>query len=447
MYKKIIDKLLDAYNRKIISIAFPAILSMFFIVFYELIDSYWLNKLGYEEVFSSLGAASFITWSLYSLMHLVTAGVNSLVSQYSGAKNKEKYHLISFNGYFAGFFLSLGITLIMAYFYKDIFILSGLKNKILEDACSYFSIMNAGFLVIFLLSINTSIFNSHGDTKTSMKIQISTLLFNAIIDPVFILGFWKIPSFGIKGAAIASILCQFIGLTIGIIILIKKDYISKNFKKPDLYIIKKIFLIGLPIAVINWIFSMVFPALTFIIQKTGNPNALGALNICHKLEGFAYFSATGFSVAACTLAGQSIGQNNKNKAQKYVNRSVILCTIVTGFLSLIYFFIPEYILSIIVDSPKLIEEGANYLRAIAVFEIFLGFEIVYEGGFTGLGKTITPMLISVPLTLARIPFAYFFAVYLELGVVPIWWVISLSTFFKGLFILILFKKQNMVRPI
>ncbi|MFW5782320.1 MAG: MATE family efflux transporter, partial [Candidatus Muiribacteriaceae bacterium] len=284
-------------NKAVRKTAFPAIFSFMFLVFYEMVDAFWLDKLDYSTVFASLGAASFVTWSLYSLMNIVSAGVNSLVSQAAGAHLPEKYKRIAAEGYLLATGIGIVITALMFLSYERLFIMIGLEGRVLADACRYFSIMNAGFLIIFFYNVNTMIFNAHGDTGTAMKIQAFMFLLNCIIDPLFILGTGPFPMLGIKGAAVATIFSQTLGFGAGLIILRRRGYIGRegfvNILKP-IYS-SRIVRIGFPIALVNWVFAMVYPALTSIITKTGNINALGALNICHKLEGIPYFISMGFS--------------------------------------------------------------------------------------------------------------------------------------------------------
>ncbi len=113
-----------------------------------------------------------------------------------------------------------------------------------------------------------------------------------------------------------------------------------------------------------------------------------------------------------------------------------------GAISIIYFFFPEQVIGLITDDKDIIYEGAKYLRIIAIFEIFLGFEVVYEGGFTGLSKTHIPMFVSIPLTVLRYPLGYYLCFNQNMGVTGIWWAISLTTFLKGLSIFIMFRIES-----
>jgi Na+-driven multidrug efflux pump len=82
--------------------------------------------------------------------------------------------------------------------------------------------------------------------------------------------------------------------------------------------------------------------------------------------------------------------------------------------------------------PAVIAVASRYLVIVAVSELFMAAEIVFEGAFGGAGDTMPPLLVAGPLTLVRVPLAYWLAVTLGWGVDGVWWAISLSTVSKGL---------------
>ena len=122
-----------------------------------------------------------------------------------------------------------------------------------------------------------------------------------------------------------------------------------------------------------------------------------------RFEGFAYFTTLGFSVATATLVGQRVGAGDLASAKRvaYASR-----TLITGILlvpSAVFVFAPHVLLGAIAPGPEALAHGSRYLAAVGTFTIFLGWELVFEGAFNGLGNTRPYMFLSVPLTLARVP--------------------------------------------
>ena len=95
------------------------------------------------------------------------------------------------------------------------------------------------------------------------------------------------------------------------------------------------------------------------------------------------------------------------------------------------------------DDPEAIAHGASYLRKVGYFEIFLGWEFVFEGGFNGLGDTRRYMVVSIPLTLARFPAAWILVSMFH-HIDGIWWCITVSTLLKGLMMAVSFRRARAV---
>jgi len=428
------------YNKAIKILAIPAILTNVCQVLFEFVDAYWLGKLQNSDVFAAVGAASFITWALYALMNIVTSGVNSYVAQYAGASDKIRYHQIAFQGIILSVICSIVITLSILPFYHSIFVIMGLKGFILKATEEYFIVMNYGFVALFLFSTTGIIFNSHGDTKITFWTTAITLFLNIVLAPVMILGLWIIPPMGVYGAALATIVSEVVGVALRLHLLIKKDFLSLKkeamiFSLSDCLDILKV---GIPMAVGNFVFCMVFPVLTKFITMLGNINALSALNICHRVEGIAYFTCIGFFVSASTMVGQYTGVKRMKKAIDAAWYNIFYIVLILLPVSLIFIFYPQPFIYLMTSDENVLREGVEYLRIIGYCEIFLGLEIVFQGIFTGFGTTLYPNLIYIPLTIGRIPLAYYLAFTCHFGVEGIWWSITITTFFKGILVALLF---------
>lgn len=154
-----------------------------------------------------------------------------------------------------------------------------------------------------------------------------------------------------------------------------------------------------------------------------------------------FFIAFGFSTAVSTVVGQNLGAGKPHRAeQEGVHLSLIYACSFLLLISLCFILYGKSLLSLFINEQAVIEVGYQYLFAIAIFEVFLGPEVILEGAFTGVGDTKPPFLISIPLTLLRIPLAYYFSITLNYGVMAIWWVISLTTFLKGVTFLLWFQR-------
>ncbi|MBF0441752.1 MAG: MATE family efflux transporter [Oligoflexales bacterium] len=434
-------------NRQIFKIAIPSALGFLGMVLFETINIFWIGKLGSSAV-AGVAAAAFILWTAFSMMRLTTTGCASLVAQNHGAGNQDRVYEVIRGAFFLSLITAFVIMAILYFSIDLIFTSMGVDAATRKLASEYFIIYIIFFPVSYLFVLQENVFNGYGKTKPSTIILLVTLLMNMILDPLMIFGLLGFPELGIRGAAFATISCEFVGILLRTGYLLRKKFIAplSYFLKFSTSHFSDLLRIGFPSALTNMVWSMVFPMLTVIITKFGM-EPLAGLNIGNRFEGIPYFTAMGFSVAIGSLIGQSLGRGEREEINRILTRGVILITIILMPISLAFIFLPSELIGLLNSDPKVIYHGAKYLRIVGYLEIFLGWELVIEGGFNGLANTRPYMNIRIPLTFIRIPLAYFLAFHLRMGIEGVWWAVSISTFLKGTTLLLAFKTNRTNRKI
>jgi Na+-driven multidrug efflux pump len=191
-------------------------------------------------------------------------------------------------------------------------------------------------------------------------------------------------------------------------------------------------------------FSFIYLVLSGIISIYGK-EPLAAIGISHRLEALPFFICLGFSMAVEPMVGQFLGAKKIDKARESVYLSLKVTAGIIFIISILYFLLAPSLYRIFTDDPAIIAHGVNYLRINAVLEVFLAFEVVLTGAFSGAGDTKPPFFIIFPITFARIPLAYLFAVTFNCGVTIIWVIIALTTFFKASLLFYQFQKGRWAR--
>jgi len=427
-------------DKSIFRLALPAMVTMVTIMLFEFIDLFWIGSLGPEAV-AALGAASFVVWTLKSLANCVAAGLNALVSRNAGSRNFDRMQMWASQG----LILTILFTFLLAFltYIANLFLFQflGLEPTVAQNAHEYTHIMTLGLVFIFLTISLENIFRAAGNTFIPMIIIVFSLVMNAILDPFFIFGWYGFPEMGMAGGALASVISHIIGYIILFTqlprIKIKFKIIMENFARHSLEILK----IGTPIGLLGGAFSIIYIVLSKNIAYFGT-EPMATISICHRIEGIPFFICLGFSTAVAALVGQNLGANNPERAERATNRTLIYASIFLLTISILFILYGRSLLNFFIDDKAVVAEGYRYLFAISVFEVFLGPEIILEGAFTGAGDTKPPFLISIPLTLLRVPAAYFFSITLDYGVSAVWWVISATTMMKGVMFFIWFRRGN-----
>ncbi|KAF0125278.1 MAG: putative multidrug resistance protein [Elusimicrobia bacterium] len=428
-------------DRDIFRIAVPAFLGFLAFILFDAVNIFWIGRLG-TSAMAGVASAAFLTWAVYAAMTATTAGANSLIAQAFGAGKRDEARAVAAEAAW----LSMGACLLfMALLLPSvagIFRLMGLQPETASYARQYLTIFACAMPLYYLCNLAAAVFNAYGDTRTNVLIMSSSVVINIVLDPVLILGWGTGRPFGAVGAASASAIATACALAVQIVFLRRRGYLAplrEVLRVPAFTRSLRILQIGVPAASVNVVWSLVYPALTSIITRFGEA-PLAGLSVCFRLEGFPYFLGIGFSTAMAALVGQAYGRGDMARVREIVTRGRLLITALLLPVALAFIFIPHLLVRPLTGDPEVIAHAVRYLRVIGYFEIFLGWELMFEGVFTGLGHTRSYMLISVPLTVARWPAAWLLAITFGLGTPGVWWAISVSTLLKGIWASWLFHR-------
>jgi putative MATE family efflux protein len=277
-----------------------------------------------------------------------------------------------------------------------------------------------GAVLIYGYFVVTAAFRSAGDTRTPFVLLGASVLLNLVLDPIMILGWGPMPALGVYGAALATVLTRGLGFLAGIELLRRRGGIALAFTVP---VARTIARIGLPTMLTGVLFSLIYMLLVRIVGRFGTA-AIAALGVGHKIEGISYMICIGFGLAAETLVGQNLGAGRPERARRAGWLTTRLASVPAWALAALFLAVPGALVGVFTDDPGVIRDGSLYLRAAAVAQLAMAFETVLEGGLTGAGYTLLPMIAVVGISALRIPLADLVAG--PFGLEGIWWMLALT---------------------
>ena len=449
--KDLSDKILEGNLLKaILFLGWPLALSSVIQTFYNLIDAYWLGKLGRAQL-----AAPFISFQLIFFIISFAMGMSmagtSLVAQYTGAKENKKArqvagHLLLFN-------------LILIFFFSVVgYIFSSPLLKLLEtpqDAflptLTYFRAMLIGLVIAVPFFIYQGVLNGYGDTISPLKLQAITIGINLILDPVMIFGWLGFPALGVLGAAIATIISRAIASVIGLYELFKGTKgIKLTFRcfKPDFEIFKKIVKVGLPASLGMSGSSVGFIIIQGVINTLGSA-VVAAAGIGFRMVHLFMLPALGISSAITTIVGQSLGADKIKRAKEsvFLGLKIIVSFLIPAMILIAYY--GKYIMIFFIPADPLVQEiGAKMFYIVAPSVIFFAIFRIYAGAFQGSGHTMPVMITSLlRIWIVRLPLVWILALKFNLGHYGVWWGMLSSNIFVAAFIFILYLKGSWQVPV
>lgn len=428
-------------RKTLVKLALPIMGTGFIHMAYNLTDIIWLGRLSTDAV-AAAGAAGFFMWFGTSLVLISQVGVGVNVAQCLGRNDMEGAKRYITNGLQLDIFIGILYSLFLLTFRNQLIGFFNLKDvDVIKMAVEYLTIIGVGIIFHFLNPIFSAILNSSGNSLTPFKINTIGLIANIIIDPILIFGLGPIPTLGIKGAALATILAQVFVTIIFLIIGKRYNTIYSHVKlliKPDIKLIKNIAKLGTPPFLQSGLHASINMVITRIIAGFG-PVAVAVQSIGSNIESITWMTADGFSSAISAFTGQNYGAKKLERIKEGYKEGMQILGGIGVLSTILLIFLAEVLFSVFVpDDPAAIKEGIIYLRILGLSQFFMSIEIGTTGAFNGLGKTMPPTINGVILNALRIPAAIILSS-TALGLSGVWFSISVSSIFKGIILFIWFK--------
>ncbi len=424
----------------ILRLALPAVGTSLLQLAFLLVDTFWVGRILGPEALAAVSTAGFAVWMLVALAEMVAVGLTAVAARRHG----EGAHGLA--AVVAGTTLTMGIglgVLVAAaglLLSPVLFAAMGTPAEVTELGRLYLAAYFLGAPLVFGFFAAEATFRASGDTRTPLLLLGTSVVLNAGLDPLLIVGAGPLPALGITGAAVAAVATRGAALAMGFVILARRRLIRLSVFdwRSGLAALR----IGLPVAFTGVFFSLVYIGLTRITTRFGVP-ALAALGIGHKLEGLSYMVAVGFGLASAAIVGQNLGAGRADRARAAGWLTASYAAALGALVGVVFVAFPDVMVGIFTDDPAVIADGAIYLRAMALAQISMGFEIVLESALGGAGYTVMPMLWNAVFTAARIPLAAWLAG--VMGVAGVWWAIGLTAVARGVAMALLWRGERWLR--
>lgn len=429
-------------GKAVFLLAVPMILELIMESTFAVVDIFFVGKLGASAV-ATVGLTETYLFLLYSVGMGLSLAVTAIIARRIGEKQKDKAGLTAFQSIVIAIIVSSPFAFAGIFFSKDLLILMGGDDWVINSGFRYTQWMLGGNGIIMLLFIINAIFRGAGDAAIAMRVLWIANGINIVLDPILIFGFGPVPAFGIEGAAIATNIGRGVGVLIQFWFLfkgVKHIRVLKSHIRLSTEIILNILRKSLGgigqmiVAMTSWIFIM------RIISDFGSAAVAGA-TIAIRIMMFTMMPAWGMSNAVATLVGQNLGAKKPERAEKSVWITGVWNMIFLSLVAVVFFFKSEILVGIFTVENDVIEIGAMWLKIVSYSYFVYAWWMVAIQAFNGAGDTLTPTKINlVFFWLIQIPLSYLMSKIMGLNVEGVFWAIFISETSVGLFTLWLFTK-------
>jgi len=407
--------------KQLIKLSIPIVFSMFMLTLYFVADLWFVGRLGPSAVAAvSISINAFFV--ILALAMTIGIGGMALIAQAYGRKDyqyggrvfQQSLMLCVLTGITA-----TAVGLSIARSYVEFF---GAEGDSLVWGVEYFRYYSVLFPIMLTISVTGHCYRGMGNSKTPMIIILQSNLLNIILDPVLIYGWAGIPGFGVKGAAIASIISQGYGLSIYFyLIFLKGDHPAvKSAWKIDTSIIKKSLKIGAPTGFTHLVMAANMVISYRVIGSFGI-DALASLGIGFRILQAIYLPALAINFAMAAMVGQNFGAREYGRIVRifWTGWALSSCIMLAG--TVVCWLVPGQLIGIFSNKEGVIHYGIIYLTIVSLGNILIGIIQSASSTFQGLGKTNPALIGAILGTLVYTLAVFNLPEMFGWGINAIWW--------------------------
>ena len=423
--------------RHILLFALPALIGNIFQQLYNIADTAIVGRFVGSNALAAVGATSSITFLFFALCNGIGSGGGIIVSQYYGAHDDRNVKRGIVN---TGIIMLIVPVIfgIIGFISSESFLrILNTPESIIYDSASYIRYMCVGLVFVSLYNYITSMLRALGDSRSPLYFLVLSAIINVGLDLLLVYVF----GMGIRGAAIATIISQFIAAaSCGVYAYNKNPYF--RLTREDIIFVpelsSKVIRLGVPMSLQFALIAISAMAVQRIVNNYGE-TVVSAFTATNRIEQLIHQPYTTLSASIATFVGQNYGAREYDRVRQGYKKGLVIMVCLTAVMMLSMQLFGGAITSLFVDDRDIIALGAAGLRITSLFYLALGLIYVVRGVLTGIGDAFFALFNGIVEVIGRFTIPLLLTQYMGMGVNGIWlatgivWVLSGSTAWMRLF--------------
>jgi putative MATE family efflux protein len=383
-------------GRLLAQYALPAMVAMTASSLYNIIDRAFIGQVVGPDAIAGLG----ITFPFMNLSGAfgaaVGVGASTAISVKLGQKDYQTAENILGNTVTLNLIIGLSLGIVCLIFLDPILRFFGASDVTLPYARSYMEVILAGNVFTHMYFGLNAVLRAAGKPRHAMYATIFTVVMNVLFDMVFIWGF----GWGIRGAALATIISQVLALCWQLRLFSDKRellHLKRGIYRLKENLVKNIIGIGISPFLMNVCACIIVIFMNNQFVKYGGDMAVGAYSIANGIGMMFVMFIMGVNQGMQPIAGYNYGALQFDRLLQVLRLSILAATAIMTGGWLIAMFLPYYCARLFTTDPVLIDMAIEGIRINMLLFPIIGFQMVITNFFQCIGK----VKISIFLSLSR----------------------------------------------
>ena len=443
-------------SRLVPTISIPVMISMLVQALYNVVDSIFVARYDPNGL-TAVSLAYPIQMLMVALSVGMGIGISSLISRKLGERAASQARTAAWNGLFvliAGFGLFACIGLFLAPTLMRMTVSESLADadQILQMGTTYLHIVTTYSLGMFMAIFFERLLQATGNTVLSMITQLSGAITNMILDPIMIFGLLGCPAMGVTGAAIATVIGQFVSFLVGFLFnQFKNRELALSFRdcRIDRSLLTNIFSVGLPSTIMQAIASVMNISMNGLLATFAEGNAaVNVLNVYFKLQSFVFMPVFGLGTGVIAIVGYNFGARNRERIYSAIRVCLLWALTIMVIGTVIFMLFPTQLMSLFESADTsevtlaMTRLGVVALRVISISFFMAAIGIILSNVYQAVGKGMYSLIMSLcRQLLVLIPAAWIIAKVTG-DVNAVWWAFPVSEAISCVICLFLYRHLN-----
>ena len=422
----------------------------FFVAFAGLIDSLMVSELGSNAV-AAVGLTAQPKFMGLSVFLAINVAISALVARRFGENKRREANALLSTALVLICGLSVLLGIVFVVLAPQIMNLCGSTPETHDSAVLYYRIVMGGMIFNCIQMGINSAQRGAGNTKITMRTNITSNTLNIIFNYLLINGHCGFPALGIMGAALATVLGTVVSCIMSVISIMKSDffvsipYIIKEKIMPSMRALKNLVKVGYSVFFEQILMRIGFMMTAIMAAHQGNA-AMAAHQVGMNIMALSFSFGDGLQAAAVALIGRSLGEKKPEKAKEFGRTCQMIGGIISVALAVIYFFGARLLMGLFFEEAEIVGIGVGIMRLIIIIVLFQIRQVIYMGCLRGAGDTLyTAIASTISVTLIRTGVSYLCGYALGWGITGIWMGVLGDQISRYVFAAMRFKKGKWVQ--
>ncbi len=380
-------------TKQLLLFSLPILAGQIFQNLYNSVDSIVVGQTVGTTALAAVSASSDFSMLLIGFFTGLPTGAGILFSNYFGAKNHQALHDAIHTAVLFSLIIGVVIAGLGIVFAPLLLQIVNCPDDVYAEAMAYLRIYLVGILFTAIYNVGAGVLRAVGDSRTPFIYLVISSCCNIVLDVLLVI--W-IP-LGVSGAALATILSQFVSVVLVFRRMLKTDDVYKLVLKDlriDGPLLKMILRLGLPAAVQASLVGISNIFIQRYINSFGSA-AMAGMGAGKKIDRFVGMAAQCLGLATATFVGQNVGARKEERAFRGIRISMTVCFVYVLAVGGVVLALADPLTRIFTSDEAAVAFGVSMIQVMMPFYLFQAANQVYANAVRGFGKSFVVMLCSI----------------------------------------------------